>query len=255
MNEKLKILHLEDSPVDAELVEAMLKSSGLDVEIHLVDNKKDYLTKLKTKEFDLILSDFHLPGWNGLEALVETKTIDADTPFIYVSGTIGEDRAVQCLQLGAMDYVIKDRIDRIVPAVKRALLLFEEKNERKRAEQLLMESELRYRNLVENTFVGVFESTLAGKILYGNKALSHMLGFHSHKEFISMDVSFKFKKIVGWGNLLSDINESGFVENFETELVAQDGSFRSVLFGAKQIGKIISGMVVDITGIKHSDGK
>jgi PAS domain S-box-containing protein len=168
MIKKIKILHLEDNLNDAELIHEMLHAGGIDVDISVVNNKSDYLTNLSKEEFDIVLSDYSLPEFDGLKALVEAKTKRKEMPFIFVSGSIGEERAVQCLQLGAMDYVIKDRLDRLVPAVKRALRVVQEMRDKELAEEKLKQSENLFRSLVQNIHDAVTITDLDGERIFVN---------------------------------------------------------------------------------------
>jgi len=116
----LKLLLVEDSPLDAELITTELKENGFIGKWIIVKDEKDYLEKL-TPDLDLILSDYSLPRFNGFRALALLQERDLDIPFIIVSGTIDQDTAVTAIKLGANDYLLKDRLRRLGPAVKRAL--------------------------------------------------------------------------------------------------------------------------------------
>ena len=118
----LEILHIEDSLLDAELIYEHLGDnlSGT-FSIHLVSKKEEFISAIKFKKYDIILCDFQLPGFNGFEALQYSKSICPSTPFIYISGFIGEELAVELLKLGATDYVLKDKLARLVFSIERAL--------------------------------------------------------------------------------------------------------------------------------------
>jgi signal transduction histidine kinase len=144
MDKKIKILHLEDSLGDSELIHALIESGGIVHDYFLADCENDYLKILEKENIDLILSDYSLPGYNGNEALKVAREQYSGIPFIFVSGTIGEDAAIQAMLNGAMDYVVKSKLDRLVPAIKRALREHEIENMRKQAEELLQQA---YTNL------------------------------------------------------------------------------------------------------------
>lgn len=127
-----RILLLEDNSVDRQLMEEMLKNNGSAYQILHAETKEEFQSALETKKFDLVLSDFSLPFFSGIAALALVKQVRPETPFIFVSGTIGEERAVECLKLGATDYVLKDRLGRLGQAVERAL---REARERREQEQ------------------------------------------------------------------------------------------------------------------------
>src|SRR5687768_2461753 len=125
---KLQILHLEDNLMDAELCLETLTAAGMDCDILRVDSAANFTAALQTRLFDLIISDFSLPNFDGKSALRFASRNFPDTPFIFVSGTIGEDAAIESLVSGATDYVLKNKFSRLVPAVQRVL---REANERK----------------------------------------------------------------------------------------------------------------------------
>ena len=130
--ESLRVLHLEDSEEDAELIANALAKDWPDCRIDRVDTRRDFLAALRREPFDLILSDYSVPEFGGLAALELARQEQVETPYIFLSGTIGEDRAVEALKLGATDYLIKDRPERLIPAVRRAL---NEARERRRWRQ------------------------------------------------------------------------------------------------------------------------
>ncbi|MFW9924356.1 MAG: response regulator [Candidatus Thorarchaeota archaeon] len=113
----LKILHLEDNKNDAELVEATLLMNNVECEIFNVDNKEDFISSLKKEPWDIILADYNLPGFDGLEALKITKSENPEIPFIFISGVLGEELAIETLKQGATDYVIKSRLERLTSSV------------------------------------------------------------------------------------------------------------------------------------------
>lgn len=116
-----QILHLEDRALDRELAERMLLEAGIDCEIKAVETREDFVEMLRLREWDLIMSDNTLPAFDGMQALeIAVRTCPA-TPFIFLTGTLGEDNAVESLKVGATDYVLKQSIARLVPAVQRAL--------------------------------------------------------------------------------------------------------------------------------------
>ncbi len=154
-NNKIRILHLEDDPVDAELVSATLESDGLSCDIIRVDNRTEFVAKLSSGEYDVIVSDYSLPQFDGLTALRIVRELNPEIPFILLSGMLGEEVATDSIKAGATDYVLKQRITRLAPSVKRALREAEERLQRRRAEDALNESEEKYRNLVDNLDIGV----------------------------------------------------------------------------------------------------
>ena len=171
--EKIKILHLEDNEKDAELIKLMLNQGNIHAEILHVKDKESYLRQIEQNDYDLILSDYSIPQFDGLNALLAARGKNKNIPFIYCSGTIGEDRAVQCLKHGAMDYVLKSRLENLVPAVNRALRLISEIKEKERAEEELSKIRL----AVENTGEAVLMTDTNAVIQYINPAFTQMYGW------------------------------------------------------------------------------
>src|SRR6478609_5347230 len=141
MNFPLRVLHLEDDARDTELVQATLEGEGIQSELTRVERKQDFLAALKRGDVDLILADYTLPSFDGLSALRIAQQRAPEVPLIFVSGTLGEDVAIEALKTGATDYVLKTRLARLGPAVTRALREAREKAERARAETALRRSE------------------------------------------------------------------------------------------------------------------
>jgi len=121
MNRKIKILNLEDSFKDSELIQSLIESGEIEHDYFVADNEIDYINILDTENIDIILSDYSLPCYNGNEALKIAKEKYPNIPFIFVSGAMGEDRAIDSMLNGATDYVLKTKLERLVPAIKRAL--------------------------------------------------------------------------------------------------------------------------------------
>ena len=135
----LRILNLEDNPLDTELIHSILTDGGVACEITRVQTRAEFVAALEQGCFDMILSDYWLPSFDGLSALKIRQEISSELPFILVSGTLGEDAAIESLTSGATDYVLKHRLERLVPAVRRAVHEAEERIGRKRAEEALRE--------------------------------------------------------------------------------------------------------------------
>src|ERR1700733_12176882 len=151
MNKRLHILHLEDEPDFAELVRTLLAQDGLDIDVKRVGGRAEFTQALETGTFDLIISDYHLPSFTGLEALAIAKKKHSHIPFILVSGTIGEQAAIESLRAGATDYVLKQTPDRLPSAVRRAVQEAEERAKRREAETELVRREKYFRTLTENS--------------------------------------------------------------------------------------------------------
>src|ERR1700677_3154156 len=151
MNRPLHILHLEDEPDFAELVSTMLVEDSLSVKISRVGDKKAYVEALEAEKYDLILSDFHLPSFTGLEALAMARKKCPETPFILISGTIGEMAAIDSLKAGATDYLLKQAPERLASAVRRAVEEAGERAKLRQTEAELARREKYFRTLTENS--------------------------------------------------------------------------------------------------------
>jgi PAS domain S-box-containing protein len=141
VNFPLRILYLEDDPKDAELVLAMLEADGFASHLTRVENQIDFCAYLEKGGFNLILADYTLPSFDGISALKIAVQKRPEVPFIFVSGTLDEEIAIEALKIGATDYVFKTRLSRIVPALRRALREGQDRAERKRAQEALQRSE------------------------------------------------------------------------------------------------------------------
>src|ERR1051325_2763320 len=147
MKDEIRILLLEDNPTDAELVQHALRRGGVNFRIEHVDNKHAFIRRLENCAYDLILSDFSLPTIDGYTALEIAQERCPQIPFIFVTGTLGEEVAIEALKKGATDYVLKHRLARLVPSVHRALREAKDRVERKRAEEQLRQSHEQLRAL------------------------------------------------------------------------------------------------------------
>ena len=144
----VRVLHLEDSALDAELVSEFLRADGISCRIERVWTRADFVRALARGESDLILADHRLPDFDGESALVIARSTARAIPFIFVSGTLGEEVAVEALKRGATDYVVKQRLERLAGVVRRALAEAAERAERQRAEAALRTSEENFATLV-----------------------------------------------------------------------------------------------------------
>lgn len=179
MNRTLRILHLEDDPAYAELVRCLFQDHGLKAEVTLAGNREEFETSLAKGEYDVVLADYMLPGFNGIEALKRVRELTPDTPFLLVSGAIGEQTAIESTKAGATDYVLKLWPERLVPAVSRAV---QEADERKRRQQ----SETQYRLIFDGnpSPMWVFDQETL-EILEANDAALRHYGY-TRSEFLSL---------------------------------------------------------------------
>lgn len=172
----IKILMVEDTPTDAELALRELKRGGIQHQSRRVETEKELRHELIDFKPDVVLSDFSMPHFDGLSALKVVRQEMPDTPFIFVSGRIGEELAIESLKLGASDYVIKTNLSRLPSAVARAMEHVEQRDARRRIESELLESNLMFRTFMENLPGAAFIKDKDGRYLYGNHGLDKAFG-------------------------------------------------------------------------------
>ncbi len=177
MKSPLQILYLEDDPNDAALAQATLEEEDLSCDLTFVQDRDGFVAALEQGGIDLILSDYLLPGFDGMSALAIVRARWPDTPFIFLSGTLGEERAIDSLQAGATDYVVKERLARLAPAVRRAMREVAEREKSRRTELALRETEQRLRVIFEKSPLGILLFGENGRPVLTNSALQKMLGY------------------------------------------------------------------------------
>jgi PAS domain S-box-containing protein len=181
MERTLRILILEDLPSDAELMVYELGQAGIAHSYRRVAHREQFVAALEEDRPDLILSDFHLPSFDGLEALGLAQATCPDTPFLFVSGAMGEEVAIEALKQGATDYVLKDRLFRLGPAVQRALREAEGRRERRQAVVALRESEKKYRLLVKNLPGVVYKGYIDCTVDFVDAKVEELVGYPKGK--------------------------------------------------------------------------
>lgn len=179
MAEPLKVLLVEDEPSDAELVLRELKRAGINCVGCRVDTESDFRRELAQFDPNIILSDFSMPQFDGMAALTIAHTLRPDIPFIFVSGTLGEEYAIRALKNGATDYVLKDNLARLPPATHRALQDAKAANEQRRMQAALHHSEQRFR-LAASTG-DVWDWTVATGETHFSRQWKERLGYEDHE--------------------------------------------------------------------------
>lgn len=201
MNERIRILLVEDSLSDAELAIRELSSAGLDCLVERVDTQDAFSATLTRFAPHVILSDFTLPGaFNGLDALELARREAPDTPFVFVSGTIGEERAIEAMRRGAADYVLKENLKRLPAALNRVLQAADERRARKAAEARLVESQRLFSSFMQHLPGIAFMKDTAGRYLFVNPEFERLAGRssaellgHSDREVWPADLADAFQ--------------------------------------------------------------
>jgi PAS domain S-box-containing protein len=188
MKAPLRILYLEDDPRDAELVQGTLEAGGIDCEFTRAETQAELVAALRQGGFDLVLADYTLPSFDGLSALKIAQQGWPQLPFIFVSGTLDEEVAIETLKIGATDYVFKTRLARIVPSVQRALREADERIERRRAEEALRRSEVYLAEAQRLSHTGSFGWAVAGGKLYWSRETFRIMGYESGSKVTIDDV-------------------------------------------------------------------
>ncbi len=258
MPQPLRALILEDNPNDAELVVCELRRAGFEPDWRCVDTEKDYLANL-SGDFDIILSDYEMPDFDAMRALELLKQRGLRIPFIIVSGAMGEDAAVQAMRNGAADYLLKDRIGRLGPAVERVLEQERDITQRKRAQRALCASEVSYRRLFEAAKDGILILEAdTGRISDVNPFLLEILGF-SHGEMVGKSVweISPFKDILSNKAKFVQLQQQGYVRYEDLPLETRDGrriavEFVSNVYQAND-KKVIQCNIRDITERKQAE--
>jgi PAS domain S-box-containing protein len=188
----LRVLIAEDDPNDLELCLRGLKKSGLAFEAQTASTRDEFVRKLGEERFDVIVSDYRMKGWTGMDALAAVRKSAPETPVILLTGTLGDELAVECLKLGVTDYILKENMTRLPSALRRACEETALRAAEVQAIAALRESEARYRGLVNNATYGIYWVTGDGDLLFVNPALVHILGYDCEQELLAVKNSHAF---------------------------------------------------------------
>jgi PAS domain S-box-containing protein len=237
MGKALRLLLIEDSEDDAELLRIQLTRGGYDLEMTRVDTRQGMNEALENKDWDIIISDYALPQFSGLSALEIFSQKNLDIPFIILSGTIGEETAVEMMRAGASDYMIKGNVARLIPAIEREVRETSVRRERSKADNALRASEEKFAKAFHTSPDAVVISRLSdGVILDTNVGFTNMMGYTAQEA--------QGKTTLGLGLWLNEnnrkffmdsIRNSGEVTNLEMPFYRKDGSIHTGLISAKTI--------------------
>jgi two-component system cell cycle sensor histidine kinase/response regulator CckA len=234
----LRVLLVEDSPTDAKLVLQELRRLGRSIDHERVETAETMRAALEQKKWDIVISDWSMPTFSAPAALATLKEARQDLPFIIVSGTVGEESAVEAMRTGAHDYVLKDNLGRLVPAVERELRECAERAARRQAEAALKESEGRFRRLAESGIIGITIADVNGPILEANDTYLKMIGY-SREEVLRGEVRWKEMTPPEYQALaaraVEKLQMSGAAPPWETEVLRKDGGRVPILVGVAML--------------------
>jgi two-component system cell cycle sensor histidine kinase/response regulator CckA len=185
----LRLLLVEDSEDDAFLLVRELRRAGFEPAVERVETASAMQSALDRQPWDIVIGDYSMPHFGGVAALKLLRERGLDVPFIIVSGTIGEEKAVAAMRAGASDYVQKGNLTRLAPVIERELREAAGRREHRRAETALRASEASYSTLVEQAPVGIYRSSAAGRVQSANGALARILGYDSPAELLTLDMT------------------------------------------------------------------
>jgi PAS domain S-box-containing protein len=259
----LRVLIIEDSEDDTLLLIHDLKKGGYSPVYERVETAAAMKKALKEKQWDIILCDNGLPKFNATSTIAVLKEANIDVPLIIVSGVIGEEMAVECMRLGAQDYIMKSNLSRLCPAIARELKDVEVRNKEKRAEEKLQQSEEKYRTILENIEEGYYEVDLVGNFTFFNNSMCQIFGC-SQEEMTSISsrqITDKenAKKLF---KTFNDVYKTGKpAKEFDWWIIEKDGNKKyieasvSLLKDESDKPKGFRGIVRDITERKKVEEK
>ena len=259
MSQKLRALIVEDSEDDTLLLARELKRAGYDLFYERVETPDAMNKSLQEQEWDIVISDYVMPHFSGLDALHVLKEKDLDLPFIIVSGAIGEDIAVEAMRAGAHDYVLKGNLARLLPAVARELKEAESRRERERIEEDLARSEESFRNIVETATEGIWVIDEESKTAFANQRIADMLGC-SVEDMVGMSLfEFMDDDQVAYADALVDRRKKGVLEQHDFKFRRKDGTELWTIVSTyprfHEDGRYAGalGMITDITDRKRAE--
>ena len=248
MGQSLRVLIVEDNPLDAELLERQLGRAGFDAACTRVETEEDFRREIR-QEYDVILCDYELPQFGGPRALEILHESGLLIPFILVSGTLGEEKAVAIMKDGATDYLLKDRLARLGPAVLYGMEQYRLRRERQEFLEALGDAEARYRGIFENALDGIFRTDADQHPLAVNPAMARIFGYSSAMELLTEVSRLPVDLFVDESRRVAftrELKTSGLVSEFEAEARRRDGSAIWVIV------RVRAG--IDDNGVAFNDG-
>jgi PAS domain S-box-containing protein len=262
-HQSIRILIVEDSEDDLLLIIRELKEGGFNPVYERVETAAAMRKTLKEKQWDIILCDYKMPQFSAPSAIALLQEVNIDIPILIISGKIGEDTAAECMLLGAQDYIMKDNMSRLCPAISRELDEADSRSKRKQMEQALFHSQEKYQNILENIEDGYYEIDLAGNFTFFNGSLCRILGYPP-EEMTGMN-NRQYTDKEGAKKLFQAFNQvyktGASTKEFDWQIIRKDGTKRHIEASVSLLkdlsGKSIGfrGIVRDITERKQIEKK
>lgn len=252
------VLSLEDSDLDFEIICEKLITAGYNLNMSRAETEQEFTLLIQNNTYEIILADYSLPQFDAFEALKLCQVHCPDTPFICVSGAIGETMSIELLKNGATDYVVKDQLERLPLAIKRALKEAKEQKEKKQVEQSLFISEEKYRTIFENVQDVFYQTDLKGIILEISPSIKNFSKL-TRNEIIGKSVYELYFEPDERETFLQQIKEKGEIRDYEIKFKTEQGAVRVTSINARLIlsaeGKPdhIDGALRDITDRKLAE--
>jgi len=256
MNETLRVLNVDDCQQDVALLTRFLSRSGSEIVSDRVDNAKAMTLALESREWDVVLCDYTMPNFNALAALALMKKMKRDIPFIIISGSVGEDVAVEAMRAGAHDYLMKDNLARLRPTIDRELQEAGNRRARRQAEEELRGSRLYTRLLMESNIDALMTTDPLGIITDVNQQMEVLSG-HSREDLIGTPFKQHFTHPKRAEDGIRSVLREGRVANYELTVRSKQGDETVVSYNATtfndQSGKLqgVFGAARDVTERKR----
>lgn len=259
MNISLRVLIVDDSDDDAKLMIRQLRNGGYDPKWKRVETAETMKAALESQQWDVILCDYKMPRFNSPAALKVLQDIKIDIPFIIVSGAIGEDTAVAAMKSGAHDFLMKDKLAKLVVAIERELREAKIRQEKKTADEMLKKSEENFRHSLDNSPLGIRIVSADGKTLYANQEVLKIYGFDSIEEFSTIPHKKRYTPdCYAEHKKREERRKRGeIIPYYELSIIRKDGEIRYLEVFRKQVlwnGELLfQALYSDITERKQAE--
>jgi PAS domain S-box-containing protein len=262
-DQPLRALMIDDSEDDILLTVRELKKGGYHLIYERIETAVDMKKALREKEWDIILCDYKMPTFDAPSAIAIFKELNLNIPFIVISGTIGEDTAIECMRSGAHDYFMKGKLSRLCPAIARELEDAKVRMKQKQSEEELRQSEAKYRTILEDIQEGYFEVDATGNFIFLNDSTCQLLGY-SQEELLGMNYRQytdpeNAKKIFQAFRKVYNAGQTS--EGFDWQIIRKNGTRRyveasvSLQKNSQDKAIVFRGLVRDVTERKLAEVK